>query len=306
MLKPTLPLLLLILPSSLWAQTNDFGLDLSAGIEKKLLYNRLTLEMTGGFRSQDNTSRAERYSLELNASYKLLDHGAFGIKAELGYDHIWSQTLSECQPTYKDKPRHVVYEEDKFDYIGNGQFLPAVKGYTSGYNIGYNYTSAYWRQRSRINMAASFSYKPTKRWSFSLKETLQYNHFYSATASRTEYREKIRFKERYDDDGNPYTYTETTDTLTTFTKEKNSKNRWILRSKLTVQYNIRKNPFAPYLSIDYGVGLNYNAYKWKLTAGTDIKLSKAHSLKAFYRFQTENDDDEPNGHHIGLGYNFKF
>ena len=299
-------ILFLLIPHSLLAQNNDFGLDLSAGAEKKLLYNRLTLGALAGFRTQDNTSRAERFELELSAAYKLYEYGAFSLKTELSYDHLWSQTLSECEATYKDKPRHPVYDEDKFDYIGNGQFVPSIDGYTSGYNTGYNYTSSYWRQRSRVNLCLSFSYKPTKRWSFSLKETLQYNHYYSATADRTKYREKTRFKERYDDDGNPYTYTEITDTTEYLIKQKPSKDRWVLRSKLTIQYDIRKNPLAPYISIDYGTGLGYNAQKWKFTAGTEIKLNKQNTLKTYYRFQTENDDDEPNGHYIGLGYNFKF
>ena len=311
---PRLTLLLLTLSSSfltpqsssLHAQSNDFGLDISAEAEKKFFSNRLTLNLMGGFRSQANTTRAERYEVELSAAYKFYDQGIFSLKAELGYNHIWSQKLGECESTYKDKPRHAVYYDDKFDYIGDGQFAPIIKGYTSGYNTGYNYTASYWRHRSRVNASLSFSYKPTKRWSFSLKETLQYNHYYSCVADRTKYREKVRYKERYDTDGTAYTYTETTTETEYTTKEKLSKDRLMLRSKATAQYNIRKSPFAPYLSVDFGVGLGYKAHKWKFTGGTDIKLGKRNSLKAFYRFQIEDDDNEPNGHYIGLGYTHKF
>ena len=285
---------------------NDFGLDFSAGAEKKLMENRLNIGLAGNFRSQDNTRRAERFGVELSAAYKLISRKRYNLKVELGYEHIWSQNLRECESTYKLKPRHIVYEDDKFDYAGNGVFTPVVKGYTSGYNTGYNCTEAYWRQRSRVNLGVSFSYKPNKRWSFSLKETLQYNHFYSASTEKTEYREKIRYKERFDDDGNWYAYNDTTYTTETFDKVKKAKNKLVLRSKLTVEYNIRRSPFNPFLSVDFGQGLNYNAQKWKLTAGTGIKLSQKHRLKVFYRFQTENDDEEPNGHHIGAGYNFEF
>lgn len=288
MLKtPTLLLpLLLLLPCPLRAQGNDFGLDLSAGAEKKLMENRLTLGLAADFRTQDNSSRLERYDLEVSASYKLIDRKKYTWKAGLSYEHIWSQTLAECEATYKDK-----YYDDKFDYIGNGQFAPVLKGY----NKGYNYTAAYWRMRSRVNVSTSFSYRPTKRWSFSLKETVQYNHYYSTTADRTKYREKVRFDEELP------TYT-----VEPTTKEKGSKDRFILRSKLTVQYNIRRNPLAPFASVDYGTGLGYNAQKWKISAGTDIKLNRKNDLKVYYRFQTENDDDEPNGHLLGIGYNFKF
>ena len=95
---------------------------------------------------------------------------------------------------------------------------------------------------------------------------------------------------------------------TTETKDYAPKDRSVLRSKLTVQYNIRHCPVNPYVSVDYGCGLNYTASKWKYTAGADINLtaSKQHKLDVFYRYQTENDDDDPNGHFIGAGYKFKF
>jgi len=278
-------LLLLLMPGRLCAQSNDFGIDLSAGAEKRLVGGRLTLGLDADFRTQDNTSRVERYDLELSVSYKLIDRKKYGLKAGLSYEHIWSQKLGECETTYKDK-----YYDDKFDYIGNGEFSPVLKGY----NKGYNYTHAYWRQRSRVNGFVTFSYKPTKRWSFSLRETVQYNHYYSATADRTKYREKVRYGE------------ETTYTTEQTTKEKSSKDRFVLRSKFTVQYNIRRNPLAPFASVDFGTGLGYNVQKWKFSAGTDIKLNRQNALKVYYRFQTENDDDEPNGHLLGIGYNFKF
>jgi predicted porin len=43
--------------------------------------------------------------------------------------------------------------------------------------------------------------------------------------------------------------------------------------------------------------------------GVDWKLSKQHSLGAFYRYQVVRDDDddnEPNIHMLGLSYKFKF
>ena len=283
--KTPLILLCLLLPCSAFADGNDFGLDISAGAEKKLMYGRLTLGLDADFRTQSNTSRVERYALEASANYKLLDRKKFGLKARLSYEHIWSQKLGECESTYKDK-----YYDDKFDYVGYGEFAPVLKGY----NTGYNYTAAYWRMRSRLNAGLSFSYKPTKRWSFTLRETVQYSHYYSTTADRTKYREKVRYGE------------DTTYTTEQLVKEKNCKDRFLLRSKLTVQYDIRRNPLAPFASVDYGTGLGYNAQKWKLSAGTDIKLNRQNALKVYYRFQTENDDDEPDGHLLGMGYQFKF
>ncbi len=302
-----LPLALILFSLPVLGQSdNDFGLDLSVGAEKKLMENRLSIGLTGNFRSQDKTRRTERIDLELSAAYKLISRKRYNLKVELSYEHIWSQKLGAWENAYKLKPRHVVYEDDKFDYAGDGVFTPVIEGYTSGYNIGLNYTDRYWRERSRVNLGASFTYKPNKRWSFSLKETLQFNHYYSADTRKTEYRDKIRYKERYDEAGNWFTYCDTTSTVAIYTKNKQAKNKWVLRSKLTAEYDIRRSAFSPFASVDYGQGLNYNAQKWKFTAGTGIKLSQRHRLKVFYRFQTENDDDEPNGHLIGAGYNFEF
>jgi long-subunit fatty acid transport protein len=285
MRKTPLLLLCLLLSCTARGGNNDFGLDISAGAEKKLMYGRLTLGLDADFRTQSNTSRVERYALEASASYKLVDRRKFGLKARFSYEHIWSQKLGECESTYKDK-----YEDDKFDYVGNGQFAPILKGY----NVGYNYTAAYWRMRSRLNAAIAFSYKPTKRWSFSLRETVQYSHYYSTTADRTKYREKVRYGE------------ETTYTTEQLVKDKVSKNHFLLRSKLTIEYDIRRCPLTPFASVDYGTGLGYNAQKWKISAGTSLKLNYQNSMKVYYRFQTENDDDEPNGHLLGIGYEYKF
>ena len=276
-------LLLACLPAG--ADGNDFGLDFTAEANKKLLDNRLTLGVAANMRTQDNTSQMERYLLEVGGTYKLVDRKKYSLKVGLSYEHMWTKSLDEYTPK-----NSVKYYSDKFDYIGYGQFQAIEKGY----NTGYNYDASYWRRRSRINLSASFSYKPAKRFTLTLKETLQYRHYSSASTERTKYRHKVRY---YEDDS---------DTLYTTIKEKESKDRWMLRSKLSLQYSRKRCPWEPYISAEYGCGLGYNAHKWKFTAGTDYKISKQHSIGAFYRFQTENDDDEPNGHIIGLGYSFKF
>ena len=58
--------------------------------------------------------------------------------------------------------------------------------------------------------------------------------------------------------------------------------------------------------VNYGCGLNYTANKWKISAGADYKINKKNKLTAFYRFQTDDDDDEPNGHIVGVGYKLSF
>ena len=40
--------------------------------------------------------------------------------------------------------------------------------------------------------------------------------------------------------------------------------------------------------------------------GYDYKINKTNKLTVFYRYTTEDDDDEVNGHLVGLGYKVDF
>ena len=81
-----------------------------------------------------------------------------------------------------------------------------------------------------------------------------------------------------------------------------------LRSRLEISYDKKHALFTPYASVEL-----YNAWaveKVRYTIGTDIRLSKHHSLNAFYRFQdmksVDADDYDPDMHYLGVGYKFKF
>jgi HK97 family phage major capsid protein len=53
-----------------------------------------------------------------------------------------------------------------------------------------------------------------------------------------------------------------------------SKDRWILRNKFTVEYNIKGLPLNPFASVDFGVGLGKSTFKQKYTAGLDFNINK--------------------------------
>ena len=254
--------LLMLLPSFSYAQNDDFGLDLGVGAEKKLVKG-VSLDAELGVRTQDNTQKVERLSAGLGLGVKLYSSASkkFDLKASAGWEYIWQNKLGST--------------ENKFDDGGNSK--------------GYNVTKHYWQPRHRTTLGLGASYKPNKRWSFSLKESVRYNH-YNAVDS-------VNFKYRFNDDDEAYLKS---------ISSKDARDRFELRSKAEAQYDIRNSHFAPFVSVDYGCGLNYTGHKWKLSGGTDYKLSKTDKLTIYYRFQTENDDDEPNGHIIGLGYNHKF
>ena len=82
------------------------------------------------------------------------------------------------------------------------------------------------------------------------------------------------------------------------------KNVW--RNRLQLKYKIT-SMWRPYVNGETfvaGSGLE----KYRLSAGTEIRLSKKHSFDVKYLFQKScsDDDDEGNRHIVGVGYTFKF
>ena len=83
-----------------------------------------------------------------------------------------------------------------------------------------------------------------------------------------------------------------------------------LRSRLNVDYNIRKSKFEPFASVELFNTLNdprnNRMDRVRLTAGTDYKLKKNHAVQVYYRYTNNLDEDEISIHHFGAGYTFKF
>ena len=258
-----------------FAQGDDFGMDFSVGAEKKIRPG-MSFSVEGEARTQDHTRKMERWTVGGTFDMRLYQNQSksLNVKASVGWKYMWMFNLKEV--------------EQKYGTALDGDGNPV------SYYEGYNDRDACWRGRHRTSVSLGASYKPNKRWSVSLKETFQYTHFCKDSTTVNKWRLE-------DEDDLESMYLKSTSA-----KVFESKDRTVLRSKLTVQYNIRHCPVNPYVSADYGCGLNYTANKWKFTAGTDINITKQHKLDVFYRYTTEDDEDDPNGHLIGIGYNFKF
>lgn len=254
-----------LLAFNAYAQSDDFGMDFSLGAEKKLSSN-INLAVDANARTQDNTSKMERWGVGAALDMKVYNTKTFDIKTSLGWEYIWQNKLATCEDWTSKK---------------------------TGLSKGYKEKDGYWRNRHRTSLGFAASYKPNKRWKYSLKETFQYNHYCESSTDIYKY---ASVNSEY---GQQYELDETEH------KIYNPKDLVILRSKLAIQYDIKHSPFSPFASADYGCGINYTANKWKFAAGTDFNINKKNKLSIYYRFQTENDDDEPNGHILGLGYNIK-
>lgn len=259
------------LGGSSFAQDDDFGMDFNLGVEKKIRPG-MSFSIESEARTQDNSRKMERWTLGGTFDMRLWQNAqkTFNVKASVGWKYMWRYNLKELEQKYGTS------------LDGDGNEMEYYKG--------YNEKEGYWRNRHRTSVSLGASYKLNKRWSLSLKEIFQFTHFCKGETHVNKY--------RVDDDED---WTNTVEE-----KQYEPEDRSVLRSKLGVQYNIRHCPVNPYASVDYGCGLNYSTSKWKFTAGTEINLSKQHKLDLFYRYITERDNEDPNGHLLGLGYNFKF
>ena len=134
------------------------------------------------------------------------------------------------------------------------------------------------------------SYKFSNGLKLSLRERWQYN--YRPETSTERYKLKIADK----------TMTLDGD----YARSGKAKSQ--LRSRLQLEYDRKGALLTPYASAEL-----YNSWaieKIRYTVGTDINLTKQHTLNVFYRFQNMKnvDDDEydPDMHYLGVGYKFKF
>lgn len=146
-----------------------------------------------------------------------------------------------------------------------------------------NIVSDYWQPRHRASFTLTGSYS-WNHFTFSLRERYQYTY-------RTE-----QVVPKWDGDDGSAKEDELIE----------ASHKHVLRSRLKVEYDIRKSGFTPFASCEvYNSlsGFTYEKTRW--TVGSDYKFNKRHSINMFYRYIDRSDDDDTNGHVIGVGYSFK-
>ncbi|MFR1240728.1 MAG: DUF2490 domain-containing protein [Butyricimonas faecihominis] len=94
-------------------------------------------------------------------------------------------------------------------------------------------------------------------------------------------------------------------------KRQNGQSKTLLRSRLKVEYDIRRSAFEPFASVEWYNTLNNpqgnSMDRLKYIIGSSYKLNKKHALQLYYRYVNFTDDDESNGKQmLGLGYTRKF
>ena len=157
--------------------------------------------------------------------------------------------------------------------------------------------SDYWGLRHRMNLSLTAS----QQWgnlSVSLRERWQYTYRPEKTVDRYW---------NYTDEDDDAVYGEPVikkGTTQTHTYQAKGSNKW--RQRLQLKYKLTKQ-WRPYLSAESTVGAN-GLDKMRYSLGTEIRLTKQHSLDVKYLFQHsyKDDDNEGDRHVLGIGYTIKF
>ena len=179
------------------AQNSEFGTWTSAGIEKKL-NKKWSIEAEGELRTQNNMKNIDRWSGSVGVDYKLCKF----LKLGLSYEFLYTYNREEWKDHYN----------------------------SSNVQNGYNVNHAYWMPKHRVSFDVTGSHD-FGRFSFSLRERVQYTHNDSTTVTRDKYRGLQ----------NGTLYLDETDSKTI-----DAKDKWVLRSRLQVEYNISHSRFTPY------------------------------------------------------------
>lgn len=241
--------------------------------------------------------RSVRFALVLSA----LLLTSVGVKAEGDDFGIWTEANVEKKVTrnlsidagVEMRTRDHVKTVDRWSgSIGASykltDWLKASADYTFLYDNNEKWNdkqtkvASFWGVRHRFNVSLTGSVD-FGNLSVSLRERWQYTYRPEKTVERTKVSNgKVEDK----------TY--------------NGKGKNVWRNRLQLKYKLT-SLWRPYVNGETyvaGSGLE----KYRLSAGTEIRLSKKHSFDVKYLFQKScsDDDDEGNRHILGFGYTFKF
>ena len=266
----------LLLAAPTFAQRDEFGTWLEMEAEKGLT-KRLDLSFGVGMRANDNLGEVSRANAFIGSTYKVCDY----LKAGVTYQYISDLSRGEVKEDLKKS---------------NGNFN------------GYNVDEAFHRTKHRLSFDLSSKVK-VGRFTFSLRERYQFTHSVSKDIERTRYREIF-------DPNNPMGYTGATvpfggyewKECTLGEDHKNHKNGHLLRSRIGVEYDIRKCPLKPFATYEIKTSLQDGGAteETRLIVGTDWKLNKKNTLSIAYVFNDGHYSDEANVHAVSIGYKFKF
>lgn len=243
-------------------EDDEFGVWTTLEASKKI-NKKLKLDFEAELRTIEGVGDIDRVSVGAGASYKFTKW----LKASAGYIFIYSHSL-------ESKKINKVIDKEAGMYE-------------------YEIDAPYWTERHRFHVSLTGDYK-VGRVEFSFRERVQYTHTNSATTQETEY--------GWSQDIDTEEYMPADPVVKTDSKK--AKDNTTLRSRLSAKWDIRNCKVTPFASVELYTRLD----KWKgcdklrYRIGASYKINKDNEISLFYLYQDANDDDEPKGHAVGIGY----
>lgn len=237
------------------------------------------------YRSLDNFSGTDRWSVGIDLSkrfYRTKDQ-TFTVKGSLGMKYMNVFNPAEL----KSKADGIDDGHDEQFYINN--------------KYNYNKTCEYWQGRMRY-MASVSAKKSLGNLGISLRERFQYTTRDSISLQKVRNRYPMVFDSTLDD------FVQGDLKQTSETELKPAKNSSVLRSRLQVDYKFKKAGLTPFVLAEFFSDLDngFSLAKTRVSAGTEYKVNKRNGLELEFIWQDSNDDDEPAGYAMFLGYTYSF
>ena len=267
------------------AQSN-WGLRSGIGVEKKITKG-LEAGVDAKYYQTDNFRNTDRWSIGLSLDKRLYRNKekTFNVKAGLGYKYM--NVYHDWSTKYKDDAEGVENRLEPQYYINN--------------NYDFNLKNGYSDTRHRVTASLQAA-KEFGRFRISLRETYQFTHTDSASYAVDKY--------RHDDGqtnwaGKGYSNISGTDYyLKNDRSGKAASNKNVLRSKISMDYDIPHWKYDPFVSYEIfnGIDNGFKSEKSRITAGIEFSFKKMHNFEVAYMWQNQHDDDEPAGSFICLSY----
>lgn len=277
--KSLLLVLLLALPTVMKAGgDDDFGTWFELGIKKNLPRN-WDLGLEAEWRTEDGSSRTDRFGLGLQAGYRAHKYLKLGASYSFLYQYSPDKT--------KDK------EPDEDDE----------------WTSGYNFYKKHWTPRHRTSLEASTSIKLWKWCRISLRERYQYTYQPAEDVDRLKYRE-VEDKHLVGfENGQPiYEVDDMEVTQKWDVKSYDAEHTHYLRSRLKVEVDKKRLPWKPFLSVELQNDLSdaMSLHKVRAMVGTEYNINKQHSVQAAYVFSNKGEEENSRQHAFCVGYSYEF
>lgn len=262
-------LLFALLPSLAWAGDNDdWGTWLGLDVEKSLTHN-LEVGLEGGLRTMDGSSKMDRWDVGASLGYKVCKY----LKFNAGYSFLHDYNPENIKWTYGT----MTYADAD---------VPRVDYYKK------NITKEHWSSRHRFFAEASSSVKLLKLFRISGRLRYQYTYTPAITVDRYRYEERTEYTQmftgKFDDNNNPIFENVKEDPEVTRDgwdkKEKESKDRQVLRTRLKLELDKKHLAWSPFVSVEFHNNLASNMHfdKLRTAVGTGYKINKHNAVSLAY------------------------